>query len=221
MAIPSEKPLAKSGKAPIFATLFMDILIGILTVIEVLVCLLLILVVMMQRPRQEGLGASFGEGMTTQMFGAQTTNVLQKFTVYLAVALFILTLTLAMLTSRNQAAKGDTKVFDDVPEEVAPAPEVPAAPVPAPAADDKKGEPAPAKAGEGEKKAEAPAKKDDSKAKSPAEPKADEAKKAEAPKAKAKAKAESEPEPLSPAPTPTPKAKPDPAPTTPPVPSGN
>lgn len=93
----------------------MDILIGILTVVEVLVCLLLILIVLMQRPRQEGLGASFGDGMMNQIAGAQTTNVLQKFTVYLAVALFILTLGLAMLVTRKQSLKSSTRIFSEPP----------------------------------------------------------------------------------------------------------
>lgn len=93
----------------------MAIFIGILTFIEVLVCLLLILIVLMQRPRQEGLGASFGDGMMSQIAGAQTTNVLQKFTVYLAVLLFVLTLSLAVLTARQQTAKADVKVFDPPP----------------------------------------------------------------------------------------------------------
>lgn len=93
----------------------MAIFIGILTFIEVLVCLLLILIVLMQRPRQEGLGASFGDGMMSQIAGAQTTNVLQKFTVYLAVLLFILTLSLAVLTARQQTAKSAVKVFDEPP----------------------------------------------------------------------------------------------------------
>ncbi len=99
----------------------MAIFIGILTFIEVLVCLLLILIVLMQRPRQEGLGASFGDGMMSQIAGAQTTNVLQKFTVYLAVLLFVLTLSLAVLTARQQTAKADVKVFDPPPPPAAPA----------------------------------------------------------------------------------------------------
>lgn len=90
----------------------MDILIGILTVVEVLVCLLLILVVLMQRPRQEGLGASFGNEAMTQLAGAQTTNVLQKFTVYLAVALFILTLSLALLVTRQQSMASGGRLFN-------------------------------------------------------------------------------------------------------------
>ena len=100
----------------------MSILITLLTIVEVIVCLLLILIVLMQRPRQEGLGAAFGGDMTSQMFGAQTTNVLQKFTVYLAVALFLLTAVLAVLVSKKQA--GDTKKLFSAP----PAAEAPATP---------------------------------------------------------------------------------------------
>ncbi len=83
----------------------MQVLLNILTVIEVIVCLFLVLIVLMQRPRQEGLGAAFGGDMASQMWGAQTTNVLQKFTVYLAIALFVLTVTLAVLTTRVQQGK--------------------------------------------------------------------------------------------------------------------
>ncbi len=104
----------------------MSILINILTTFEVIVCILLSLLVLMQRPRQEGLGAAFGSGMTDQMFGAQTTNVLQRGSVYLGVALFILTFLLAILTSRldNRDAKGkslidskDKKVVPTTPQE--------------------------------------------------------------------------------------------------------
>ncbi len=79
----------------------MNIIITLLTVFEVIVCLLLSLLVLMQRPRQEGLGAAFGSGVTDQMFGAQTTNVLQKATVYLGIALFGFTFLLAILISRQ------------------------------------------------------------------------------------------------------------------------
>lgn len=132
----------------------MDILIGILTVVEVLVCLLLILIVLMQRPRQEGLGASFGDGAMTQLVGAQTTNVLQKGTVYLAVMLFVLTLSLAVLTTKRQTAKVGVKVFDEPPP-AAPA-ATPATPAPQAKVEDKSDKPADAtKAPEAAKPAEA------------------------------------------------------------------
>ena len=59
----------------------------------------------MQRPKSEGLGAAFGGGMTENLFGAQTTNVLQNFTRWLGGIFFTLTLVLAMLYSRQSAAK--------------------------------------------------------------------------------------------------------------------
>ncbi|MBK8092889.1 MAG: preprotein translocase subunit SecG [Verrucomicrobiaceae bacterium] len=105
-------------------------LIGILTVVEVIVCLLLILIVLMQRPRQEGLGASFGDSMTSQVWGAQTTNVLQKFTVWLAVILFVMTFSLAILTAREQTT-GKGKLFGDTPATPPPAPAAPATTTPA------------------------------------------------------------------------------------------
>lgn len=130
----------------------MDILIGILTAVEVIVCLLLILVVLMQRPRQEGLGASFGDAAASQVWGAQTTNVLQKFTVWLAIILFGLTLLLAVLISRTQTGGKSQKIFGDAkPAPAAPAAD-PHAAIPAkatepakteaPKAADKKAEPA-------------------------------------------------------------------------------
>lgn len=113
-----ELPPCQAGKCPHIRAPFMDIFIGILTAVEVIVCLLLILVVLMQRPRQEGLGASFGDAAASQVWGAQTTNVLQKFTVYLAVILFALTILLAVLVSRHQTGSKSPKIFGDAKPEV-------------------------------------------------------------------------------------------------------
>jgi len=77
----------------------MHILLYFLLTLHVLVCLLMVLVVLMQRPRSEGLGAAFGSGMTENIFGAQTTHVLAKFTTWLGIAFFVLTLALAMTYS--------------------------------------------------------------------------------------------------------------------------
>jgi len=108
----------------------MDIFIGILTVVEVIVCLLLILVVLMQRPRQEGLGASFGDAAASQVWGAQTTNVLQKGTGWLAAGLFIITVVLAsLIAKKNRGTNGD-KLFT-APPAAAVAPAAPATPAPA------------------------------------------------------------------------------------------
>ena len=79
----------------------MSIFITFLLAIHVVVSLLIILLVLMQRPKSEGLGAAFGGGMTDNLFGAQTTNVLQKATRVLGAMFFALTLVLSMLYSRQ------------------------------------------------------------------------------------------------------------------------
>ena len=79
----------------------MSILIAVLLGLWMLVALLMMLVILMQRPKSEGLGAAFGSGMTDQMFGAQTTNVLQKATTFLGAMLFALTFFLAMAVAKQ------------------------------------------------------------------------------------------------------------------------
>ena len=73
-----------------------------LTAILAIICLLMVLIILMQRPKQEGLGAAFGGGVTDQMFGAQTSNVLQKVTVTFAIIFFVITLILAVLVGKEQ-----------------------------------------------------------------------------------------------------------------------
>lgn len=84
---------------------WLSISINLLLVIFVIVCLLMILLILMQRPKQEGLGAAFGGGVTDQVFGARTTNVLQRGTVYLGSMFFILSLTLAVLIGHQNKQK--------------------------------------------------------------------------------------------------------------------
>lgn len=66
-----------------------------------IVCALLLLIVLMQRPKQEGLGAAFGAQMTDQAFGAQTTDVLKKGTVFFGSLFMILCFVLAVLMNRQ------------------------------------------------------------------------------------------------------------------------
>src|SRR5437667_3800880 len=75
----------------------MNLLINLLSVFFVLVALLMVLVILMQRPKIEGLVAAFGGGVTENIFGAQTTNVLVKFTTWLAGIFFALTFGLSVL----------------------------------------------------------------------------------------------------------------------------
>ncbi len=77
------------------------IFINLLLAVHILVCVLIVVAVLMQRPKNEGLGAAFGGGMTDSLFGAQTTNVLATITRWLGVLFFGLTLLLSALYARQ------------------------------------------------------------------------------------------------------------------------
>ena len=134
----------------------LSISINLLLVVFIIVCLLMTLIILMQRPKQEGLGAAFGAGVTDQVFGARTTNVLQRGTVYLGSAFFILSLTLAILIGKQNSHKtlvapkkavaaqqskpaeapaAPKSLTDELPVESAPVPVTPATPAAPPAAD--------------------------------------------------------------------------------------
>jgi preprotein translocase subunit SecG len=116
----------------------MQILINFLLAIYVLVALLMVLVILMQRPKSEGLGAAFGGGVTENIFGAQTTNVLVKFTAWLTGIFFALTFVLSVMYShktsrdtglRNELLKQQTTGQSSTP--VSPInPNAPAVPAP-------------------------------------------------------------------------------------------
>ena len=82
----------------------MNLLINVCLVLFVLVATLMVLVILMQRPKSEGLGAAFGAGVTENIFGAQTTNVLVKFTTWLAGIFFALTFALSVLYAHHSVA---------------------------------------------------------------------------------------------------------------------
>src|SRR5690242_21710427 len=118
----------------------MNLLINLLLAVYVLVALLMVLVILMQRPKSEGLGAAFGGGVTENIFGAQTTNVLVKFTSWLTAIFFILTFVLSILyahkTSRDTGLRNELLRQQTTAQPSASAPPVnPNAPaVPAPGA---------------------------------------------------------------------------------------
>jgi preprotein translocase subunit SecG len=118
----------------------MSIVLPILITVHLIVCVMIVLVVLMQRPRSEGLGAAFGGGMTENLFGAQTTHVLAKFTTWLAVAFFGITLLLSILTSKGTGAK--TAIQETLL--AAPIPQASAAPAASPASSPAKTAPTPA-----------------------------------------------------------------------------
>jgi preprotein translocase subunit SecG len=78
----------------------MNLVIDLLLAVYILVSLLLVLVVLMQRPRSEGLGTAFASGMVEQYIGP-ATSVLVRFTTWMSGAFFILSILLAVLYSHR------------------------------------------------------------------------------------------------------------------------
>jgi preprotein translocase subunit SecG len=84
----------------------MSIFIGILTAIHLLVAFFLIVLVLMQKSSEQGIGAAFGGGMTETVFGAGTTTALVRMTIWCACLLFATTLILAVLHSHRGRTSG-------------------------------------------------------------------------------------------------------------------
>jgi preprotein translocase subunit SecG len=108
----------------------MNILIGILTVVHVLVALFLIVLVLMQKSSEQGIGAAFGGGMTETVFGAGTTTALVRMTIWCACLLLATTLILAVLHShRGKRSSGSLIERTLATTPMAPAPAQPAFPM--------------------------------------------------------------------------------------------
>lgn len=93
-----------------------NVAIYLLLTVLVIVCLLMTTVILMQRSKQQGLGTAFGGGGMDAMFGAQTSSVLVKITVWLAVIYFVLTIMLAGLYANRTADRLSgslTEIVDD------------------------------------------------------------------------------------------------------------
>ncbi|MBV9463638.1 MAG: preprotein translocase subunit SecG [Verrucomicrobiae bacterium] len=86
---------------------WIKVLIGILLGAQVFVCLFLVLVVLMQRSKSDGLsgGTAFGGTFTDSIFGAGTTTVLVKMTSVLGALFFGISLLLAVLYAHENAGK--------------------------------------------------------------------------------------------------------------------
>jgi preprotein translocase subunit SecG len=80
-------------------------------VVEVLCCLLIIGIVLLQKSKSEGLGLAFGAGAGESLFGARAGNVLSKATVVLGVVFLTTTLLLGVLFAQQ-----DKTLMDDVQE---------------------------------------------------------------------------------------------------------
>lgn len=88
---------------------FLSVFIWILTFVLILVSLFLILVVLMQKSKDGGIGAALGGGAAEAAFGAETANVLTRATKYSAIIFFVLafTLYLGRIYERKRASVGE------------------------------------------------------------------------------------------------------------------
>ena len=100
----------------------MSILLWILTFVLILVSLFLILIVLMQKSKDGGMGATLGGGMAEATFGAETGNVLSRSTIYAAVIFFVLALALYMgrIYERKHASAADGKALPTIAVPAAP-----------------------------------------------------------------------------------------------------
>ena len=127
-----------------------------------LVCLLVVLVILMQRPSANaGMGAALGGGAAETVFGGESANVLSKMTTTLTVILFVLSfgLYLGFVARETPTVKALDAAATAAPAAPAAAVATPAAPAPvtAPAAKPQS-TPAPAAATPVKPAAPAPAK---------------------------------------------------------------
>ena len=83
----------------------MSFVVGILTFLLVINCLLLILLVLVQLPKKDaGAGMAFGGGTADALFGAGSGNVLTKITKYATGTLLVMCLVLGFLQDRLQSS---------------------------------------------------------------------------------------------------------------------
>ena len=128
----------------------MSIVLGILTFILILVSVFLVLIVLMQKSKDGGIGSALGGGAAEAAFGADTNNVLVQATKYSAILFFVLAflLYLGRIYERKseKVAAGGALPTITAPAAPAAAAPAPAVTVPAPTS------PAPASAPEAPKK---------------------------------------------------------------------
>ena len=85
----------------------LSLVIGLLTFVLVINCLLLILLILVQLPKKEaGAGLAFGGAASDALFGAGSGTVLSRVTKYASGTFLALSLTLAILHNHQAKAEG-------------------------------------------------------------------------------------------------------------------
>ena len=85
----------------------MGIVVGVLTGLFLLDCILLVVVILLQSGRGGGLAAAFGGGgAADSAFGAKVSQPLRKVTAAMAAIFFLIALSLAMIGQQGEKALG-------------------------------------------------------------------------------------------------------------------
>lgn len=80
-------------------------MVNFLVIMVALICIMLILVVLIQNPKGGGLDSTFGGSGANQMFGAaKSTDLVEKITWGLAIALFVLCILTAIIVNGGAGA---------------------------------------------------------------------------------------------------------------------
>ncbi len=88
-------------------------MITFLTILIALICLMLTLVVLIQNPKGGGLDSTFGGSGANQMFGAaKSTDLVEKITWGLAIALFVLCIITAIVVNGGGAAAAGSDLLN-------------------------------------------------------------------------------------------------------------
>ena len=114
---------------------FVSILKSVLLVVEVLSAFLLVVVILAQKSKDQGLGMAFGSGMGESLFGSRAGNVLTRMTITLAAVFMLTTIVLGILFAKGRGGSSGSVMDGAVAEApMAPVAELPALPAEAPAA---------------------------------------------------------------------------------------
>ncbi len=99
----------------------LPILKSVLLIVEVLSAFLLVVVILAQKSKDQGLGMAFGSGMGESLFGSRAGNVLTRMTITLAAVFMLATIALGILFAQGRAGGGSVMDRADRQMPVAPA----------------------------------------------------------------------------------------------------
>ncbi|MFZ4543309.1 MAG: preprotein translocase subunit SecG [Saprospiraceae bacterium] len=79
-------------------------MLSTVAIVIAIICVLLITIILIQNPKGGGVDSTFGGSAANQMFGAaRSADIVEKWTWYLAAALFVLCVTATLVVSSGSA----------------------------------------------------------------------------------------------------------------------